>query len=105
MGISIVSKPHRSNCLNKAVLSLVKGDVKRKVFIPSRIMKPKLIHHAQLSRYRNHGLRKPSRDISRGKEPFRLARLGSKVLYPQSDPVFNRRWRPWPINSLAEQHV
>src|SRR5438093_13585906 len=36
-GISTVSKPQRLNCLNSFVLSLVKGEVKRKVLMPIRI--------------------------------------------------------------------
>ena len=38
MGISIVSKPHCLNCLNSLVLSLVNGEVKRKVLMPSLII-------------------------------------------------------------------
>src|SRR6476660_5991124 len=37
-GISIDSKPHFLKVLKRAVLSLVKGDVKRNVLIPSLIM-------------------------------------------------------------------
>ena len=33
-----MSKPQRLNCLNNFVLSLVKGEVNRNVFIPIRIM-------------------------------------------------------------------
>src|ERR1041385_6592314 len=47
-GISTVSKPQRLNCLNSFVLSFVKGDVKRNVLIPSRILS-KLIKHVILS--------------------------------------------------------
>src|SRR5712692_7684675 len=37
-GISTVWKPHFLNVLNKAVLSLVNGEVKRKVLMPNLIM-------------------------------------------------------------------
>src|SRR5690348_12883343 len=36
-GISMVSNPQRLNCGKSLVLSLVKGDVKRKVLMPMRI--------------------------------------------------------------------
>src|SRR5437016_14225901 len=43
-GISTVSKPHFLNCLNNLVLWLVKGEVKRKVLIPIRIVKVETNH-------------------------------------------------------------
>jgi len=36
-GISTVSKPHDLNVLNSFVLSVVKGETKRKEFMPKRI--------------------------------------------------------------------
>src|SRR5205823_14000360 len=41
-GISTVSKPQRLNCLKSRVLSLVNGDVKRKVLMPNLIAPLKL---------------------------------------------------------------
>src|SRR5437899_9024567 len=43
MGISTVSKPQRLNCGKSLVLSLVKGDVKRKVLMPMRIRELRLV--------------------------------------------------------------
>src|SRR5512137_2538266 len=44
IGISIVSKPHCLNCLKSLVLSLVNGEVKRKVLIPSLIIAEEANH-------------------------------------------------------------